>query len=265
MSGKTDLSTSILPEGNWKLVWHDEFEGTELDTSKWDYRLHLMQQRHKTLVDDAARVEGGKLYLDLVERDGEFYSSHLQTGENYMDRPGEAYNKFRWPIAQFKEPKFLHKFGYYECRCKLPTQPGWWAAFWLQSPTIGSTLNSRESGVEVDIMENFTRDGIISHNNHWDGYGKDHKHCGSGPRQLTDTPDGFHTYGLLWEPDKYVYYVDGKETWRTAEAVSQREQFILVSTECMGYRDGETADEKLRKAVLPDAFIVDHVRVFDRK
>ena len=28
---------SLLPEGrNWKLVWADEFDGTELDRSKWD-------------------------------------------------------------------------------------------------------------------------------------------------------------------------------------------------------------------------------------
>ena len=31
---------SLLPEGKkWKMVWSDEFDGTELDTSKWDYRL----------------------------------------------------------------------------------------------------------------------------------------------------------------------------------------------------------------------------------
>ena len=30
---------SLLPEGyNWELVWGDEFDGTELDESKWMYR-----------------------------------------------------------------------------------------------------------------------------------------------------------------------------------------------------------------------------------
>lgn len=89
----------------------------------------------------------------------------------------------------------MHKYGFYEIRCKLPEQPGWWAAFWLQSPCIGSTLNPEESGVEVDIMENFTRDGIVSHNNHWNGYGADHKSAGSGERKLKETPDGFHVFG----------------------------------------------------------------------
>ena len=29
---------SYLPDGDWDLVWADEFDGTELDTSKWCYR-----------------------------------------------------------------------------------------------------------------------------------------------------------------------------------------------------------------------------------
>ncbi|MDD3927780.1 MAG: glycoside hydrolase family 16 protein [bacterium] len=256
---------SLLPTGkSWKLVWNDEFDGETLDRSKWDFRLHIMQQRHKTFVDDAAELDGkGNLLLKLYEKDGHFYSSHLQTGSNYMDRPGGTYGKFKWPIAKIETPKSMHKYGYYEIRCKLPTQPGWWAAFWLQSPTIGATLDPAESGVEVDIMENFTRDGIVLHNNHWNGYSSDHASAQSGPRKLEDTPDGFHVFGLDWSRNGYVYYIDGKESWRVNEPVSHREQFILVSTECMGYRDGDSPSAELKKAVLPDYFIVDYVRVFD--
>ncbi len=167
---------SQLPAGRkWKLAWHDEFNGTELDTGKWDYRLHLIQVRHNTWTTEGAELDGnGNLLLKLYEKDGHFYSSHLQTGRNYLDRPGDQYgdSRFVWPIAEMEPPKFVHKFGYYELRCKLPAQKGWWAAFWLQSPEIGSTLNPAESGVEIDIMENFSRDGIISHNIHWNGYGK---------------------------------------------------------------------------------------------
>ena len=31
---------SYLPADKvWKLIWHDEFDGTKLDRTKWDYRL----------------------------------------------------------------------------------------------------------------------------------------------------------------------------------------------------------------------------------
>ena len=268
---------SLLPAGKkWKLVWHDEFDGTELDMSKWSYRLHLMQKRQMTFTDQGASLDGkGNLVLSLIEKDGHYYSTQLQTGENFLDRPGVEFeeNGFRWPIAKFSKPKFMHKFGYYEIRCKLQTQEGWWSAFWLQSPVIGSTPNPEECGVEVDIMESFRRDNTISHNNHWNGYSGDYQWTGSGDIPLEETPDGYHTFGLDWSPDGYVYYVDGKETWRCPGPVSHREQFILVTTECMGYRwlhpltgepdKSDFPDPLLQQAVLPDAFIVDYVRVYD--
>ncbi len=261
---------SLLPEGySWKLVWHDEFDGTELDRTKWDFRLHLMQKRHHTFTDEGAVLDGkGNLLLTLVKKDGQFYSPHLQTGENFMDRPVEGsdgnYSKeFTWPIAKLKEPKFLHRYGYYEIRCKFQQQPGWWSAFWLQSPIIGCCLDPGLAGVELDIMENFTRDGVISHNQHWNGYGVQHESSGSGNMQTEETPDGYHRFGLHWRPDGYDYYVDGKKTWHSDGPVSHVPQFILVSTECMGYRNGDQPSEELAAVTADDAFVVDYVRVFD--
>jgi len=257
---------SQLPPGKkWKLVWNDEFDGTKLDTTKWDFRMHIMHNRFETYTDQGAELDGkGNLLLKLIEKDGQYYSSQLQTGSNFMDRPGSAYSgsKLTWPIADQKTPKFLHRYGYYEIRCKFQEQAGWWSAFWLQSPVIGSTLDPLDSGVELDIMENFTRDGIFSHNIHWNGYGNDHKSAGSGSRKAEPTDDGFHTFGLDWSPTSYVFYVDGKESWSVSGPVSHREEFILVSTECMGYRRGGPAPE-LKKVRLPDYFVVDYVRVFD--
>ncbi len=265
-----DHAESLLPEGySWKLVWHDEFDGTELDRTKWDFRLHLMQKRHYTFTDEGAVLDGkGNLLLTLVKKDGQFYSPHLQTGENFMDRPVEGsdgnYSKeFTWPIAKLKEPKFLHRYGYYEIRCKFQQQPGWWSAFWLQSPIIGCCLDPGLAGVELDIMENFTRDGVISHNQHWNGYGVQHESSGSGNMQTEETPDGYHRFGLHWRPDGYDYYVDGKKTWHSDGPVSHVPQFILVSTECMGYRNGDQPSEELAAVTADDAFVVDYVRVFD--
>jgi len=267
LSLKPGHAKSLLPAGkSWKLVWHDEFDGDKLDESKWGYRLHLMQRRHETFSDGGAFLDGkGNLILPLIEKDGQFFSPHLQTGSNYMDKPpvGGSYGKFVWPVAKLDEQKFLHKYGYYECRCKLQSQDGWWSAFWLQSPTIGSSLDPKSSGVEVDIMECFTSKGLVSHNNHWDGYGPDHKHAGSGDIKPKETADGFHVFGLDWSEDGYVYYIDGEESWRVSGPVSDREQFILISTECMGYREGDKPSEALKKAKLPDCFTVDYVRVYD--
>jgi beta-glucanase (GH16 family) len=261
------LVDSQLPPGKkWRLAWSDEFNGTELDRTKWDYRLHIMHTRFETWTDDAASLDGkGNLLLKVYEKDGNYYSSQLQTGSNYMDLPGSPYGKsrFTWPIGKIAPPKFMHKYGYYEIRCQLPKQVGYWAAFWLQSPNIGSTLDPRTSGVEIDIMENFTRDGVISHNIHWNGYGADHQSKGSGPVRWPELSEGFHTFGVDWNAKEYVFYTDGKVTWRVAGPISDREEFILISTECNGYRKGGPSPE-LKKARLPDSFVVDYVRVFDQ-
>jgi len=180
---------------------------------------------------------------------------------NFMDRPGLKFGKFTWPIAKLEKPKFAHTYGYYEIRCKLQTQPGWWSAFWLQSPTIGSSLDPARAGVELDIMENFSRDGVCSHNVHWGGYSANHQGAGSGPRKVS--PKDFHVFGMDWSRDGYTFYIDGKKSWHLDGPVSDTEQFILVSTECLGYRSGNKPHKDLKKSVLPDYFIVDYVRVFD--
>ncbi len=259
-------AASLLPEEkDWKLVWNDEFDGETLDETKWSYRLHLMGMRHETFCDDAVYLDNeSNLVFKVIEKGGEFCSSQLQTGENYIDRPSKKNNfgKFTWPIAKLSTPKFMHKFGYYECRCKLQKKKGWWSAFWLQSPMPGSTLNPALSGVEVDIMESFDP-GEVVHNIHWNGYGEDHLNAGREAYKLTDTDDGYHIFGLLWNKDGYKFYVDGVEEWNVPGPVSETEQFIIISTECKGYRAVERKKDEEWAECVDDEFVVDYIRVYD--
>ena len=41
---------SWLPEGNWEMVFADEFDGTELDRSTWDYRMSMMQKQRPAII-----------------------------------------------------------------------------------------------------------------------------------------------------------------------------------------------------------------------
>ncbi len=278
---------SILPEGQWELVWNDEFDGMELDRTKWDTRLYMMGKRAEHFVEDAYELDGNShLLLKIIERDGKYCTTQLQTGYNFMDLPGVRFNPsetetilkksetecyFTWPIGEIKNPKFMHKYGYYECRCKMQEKEGWWSAFWLQSPIIGSTLNPEISGVEVDIMEQFWRtkyepNHIITHNNHWNGYGSQHESTGAFQVKLKKTADGYHTFGLEWTEKYYRYYVDGEMTWevKAPYPISQIEQFILLSTEAVGYRNSTWEQWEDLKTVTGDVFAVDYVRVFDK-
>ena len=111
-------------------------------------------------------------------------------------------------------------------------------------------------GTEIDIYEKPWLDDRVQHTLHWDGYGKDHKSEGHVAK-VPGVMDGWHTFGLWWKPDENIFYVDGKETWRTKKAVSQVPEYIKLSDEI-----GDWAGD-IKKAKLPDQFLVDYVRVYD--
>ena len=91
----------------------------------------------------------------------------------------------------------------------------------------------------------------------WDGYGKEHRSAGKVSR-VQNLMESFHDYSLLWTPTEYVFYVDGKETWRTkAGGVCQVLLYIKLSDEV-----GDWAGD-IKKVKLPDEFLVDYVRVYD--
>lgn len=261
---------SLLPDGNFKLVWSDEFDGTELDRSKWDYRLSMMGKRHPAWTDKGVHLDGqGNVVFELLEENGIPVSAQLQTGHNFMDEPvlqtTFGNDHLQWNIGKLKENLYTHTYGYYECRCRLMKHPeAWWAAFWMQSPIIGATLDPAESGTELDIMEYFAVGEIASHNAFTGGYGQDCKNKHVGGIKGLD-PDEFHRFGMLWDENGYTFYIDGVEDGHISEYVSKRPEFILISTEVKGYRykDHQPVKEAF-DFIGKDTFVVDYVRVFDR-
>ncbi len=271
---------SLLPEGNWKLVWADEFDGEKggkPDPAKWLYRTKFWGYDSKTYIkEEGVELDGNSnLLFKLIEKDGNYFSTQLQTSTNafdYLIRDG-AYEenpwaeKPFWPLEKLPKPTFMHRYGYYEVRCRIQKQPGWWSAFWLQSPSIGTTADGKYSGIECDIFECFhgqikkVTSGLIR-----GGYATELQEIARIRYFPEDTShDVFHRFGVEWNEEGYVFYCDGKETARTTEAVSNIEQFILLTTECRGYRSANAKPcDELKNAELPDDFVVDYVRVFDK-
>ena len=279
-----DHEPSLLPDGNWKLVWADEFDGNELDTSKWGFRLNFWGKPFPAYTDQGIVVKDGCVELHRTERDGCYVSPQLQTGSNSFDIPlGGDENPWNqdkiWRMGELSPAKFEHRYGYYECRCKFQREPDvMWSSFWLQSSSIGTRHDAAWCGVESDIMEHFFPEKASS-GNIYGGYGKQFKEDGRVKYDLEPTEDGFHRFGLLWTESEYVFYCDGKEVSRCNEAVSQVPEFILLTTEVRGYRNntplkvGEHSTnyrsirvgtiERVSDNFTDDAFIVDYVRVYD--
>ncbi len=276
---------SFLPEDSqWTLVWADEFDGTELDRTKWDFRLNFWGERFDAYTDKGIVLDGNShIELHRTEIDGKYVSPQLQTGANSFDhitanRENPWGQDGIWPLEPLKEPKFVHRFGYYECRCKFQKDPDtMWAAFWTQSPTIGARFEPEWCGIESDIMEHFQK-GKATTGNIMGGYGMQCSNEGRVTYNLEETEGGWHYFGMDWREDGYVFYCDGKEVSRCNSHVSQVPQFILLTTEIQGYRSVKSGETTLlgvggtvdvppfviKDKFEDDAFIVDFVRVFDR-
>jgi len=265
---------SLLPAGRkFRLAWADEFDGDRLDASVWSYRTNFWGRPANWFAhpsDNTVEVKDGLLHMKVAKRpDGQFVSPQLQTGEILWDYPDNGNtNKFWW-IGKREPPKFQHRYGYWECRAKLQRKLGWWSAFWMQSENIGTTLDPTDSGAEIDMMESFKPGRIAPHNVFACGYGADQRRVQVGGDWNKIIPDweGWHYFGVLWNKDGYVFYVDGKEDGRVTENISHRPHFMYLTTECQFYRQNRMtgkASPELEAAVASgDEFIVDHVRVWD--
>lgn len=232
-----NATTAEIPVKGYQLVWADEFDGTALDSTKWDHRA-LGPRRNAENSRECATLDGkGHLLLTTKRKGGKYLTAMIST-----------------------QGKFEATRGYFECRAQLQRQAGHWSAFWLQSPTVGKEIGKpEESGVEVDVFEYLRKDGdMVRHNLHWDGYREHHKTTG-GKGKASGLSQGWHTFGVLWTEKEYVFYVDGKATWRSNKPVSRRGQYIILSLEV-----GPWAG-KIIPAKLPDSLVVDHVRVYQKK
>ena len=274
-------AASLLPpEKKWKLVWNDEFDGKEVDKTKWMCRECFWGYDMPALAHDFEGVEmtGETMKLHLVRKGNDFTSPQLQTGSLTFDLPRDT-SGF-WLFGKRKKPLFMKKYGYFEIRCRQPKYPGWHSAFWFQAPAIGAHPDPAYAGIETDIMENYQQHtkGKIVGGNGWSGYGKDS--CWFDHFEWTheETADGWHNYGCDWSPDGYVFYCDGKKVGEQNFPVSHVPEFVLVTTEPGGYRKvgpdgGLTAgrktkewgkpDPRLFEVKLPDFFEIDYVRVYD--
>lgn len=223
-------------ELGYTLCWEDNFDGNQLDTTKWKVR-GIGKRRLDWVTREAVKVEDG--YLKLLA---------LKKGDTLMSG------------AVGTQGLFMAKYGFFECRAQLQKSPGVWGAFWIQSTGISQGEDPAVYGAEIDIMEFFKKLGtdIVSHNVHW-AYGPRQQSTRGMQSYLKGVSEGFHLFALEWLPDKYIFYIDGLKFYEVNKGISNIEEYLILSMEYPGN------PEEIAKTVFPDAFIVDYVKVYQKK
>ncbi len=223
----------------YQLVWQDEFDGTQIDSTKWDFRQNGTQRFNGFVSNKTISLNGqGQLAIKVLKERDKYYIGQLSTQHTY-----------------------LPTYGYFECRAKMLGQVGPHTSFWMQSPTIAeATDNPAANGAEMDVFEyHRSSAGQIYHNIYWNGYNpQTMKNSGTLVR-TRNIGDGFHTFGMEWTSEGYVFFIDGYETWRTNQGISQRSEYMILSTELNGF-GGDPS-----KSIFPDSAVFDYVRVYQKK
>src|SRR6266446_6810949 len=115
----------------WKLVWRDEFDGKDIDRTKWDFDTGNGFFNY----DANMWISGwgnGELQYYTREPDNAF----VKDGTLHIKAIKESHNGCGYTSAKLKTRKrdgstlFAMKYGKVEFRAKLPTGKGIWPAVW---------------------------------------------------------------------------------------------------------------------------------------
>lgn len=222
-------------ENGYKLVWQDDFNGTKLDTTKWQIR-GTGPRRIGYNDPSMVKVENGNLLLMYDIIGDSILASAVGTGNTY-----------------------LTTYGYFECRAKLQKGIGPWAAFWIQSSQISKGEDPGKFGTEMDIFEYFKGLGkdTLTHCLHW-AYGPNQKSCGQLVSHLEGLSEGYHTFSLEWTPEKYSFFIDGLKYNEQTIGISHIDEYMILSMEIPSQL------EAIKNACAPDTFLVDYVKVYQK-
>ncbi len=235
---------TLYVEGEaYDVTFEDEFEGTELDSTKWERCPEWKRQDLNCYWNnDCSVLNGdGKLTITSEYRDGNYYMGGIRS-----------------------KGKFEQAYGYFEVRCTLNTVPGYWVAFWLMGRNVGNVDNSGVDGTEIDVMESAYFGKAVNHALHWDGYDEHHKSTGKETMNSNVYDGEYHTFSLLWTEREYIFYIDGAECWRTeakeAGGVCKAPLYMKFTAET-----GSWTASSLDTSKFPTAVYVDYVKVYERK
>ncbi len=239
-----DVPPPPIP-GAWHSIFRDEFEDDTLapvwHTAQWWDRTVTVVGGGELQAYAPSGVSAGDGMLHLTAREDPRYgvpyvSGMVMTGGNDSDA---------------NEPRFNFLYGYMEVRAKLPPGQGMWPAIWMMPASYD------DDNGEMDVLEVVGKDPREANFSL-------HRH-GAGDTDDWVGPDfsqGFHTFGVDWQPDHVAWYVDGVERARmTDRSLICPEAMYPILNLAIGGDWGGPPDAS---TVFPATMDVDYVRIWQQ-
>ncbi len=255
--GLTIFDLPTTPRGQeldltgYSIAFEDDFNGTELDTDAWEYRANG-PRRGGYNAESQVKVENGNLII---------------SGEYLTDG---AYGE-GWYTGMIKL-KERYCRGYFEIKCKVNADSGFWSAFWIQAdhPYEAQYSKGGVGGAEIDIFESMSYDRLVGKNSvaqtiHCagvDGVQEGYQSERLGDFYGNNIYEEYNTYGLEWTEDEYIFYINGVETRRSSfgNGVSGVEEDVIVSLEI----PDEAKLAELDKETYQTEYIIDYVKIYQK-
>lgn len=255
------------PTGKWVKVWADEFDGKDLDYSKWakeenNYGGGNNERQAYRMDGKYCTVSEGILNLNV------FRDAHTT-----VDGKNQPYSSAR--IRTRKRAEW--QYGRFEIRAKMPAGQGIWPAVWML-PT-DSKYGTWAACGEIDIIE--SRGSAVHETTgalHFGGPWPRNKYVAHSYKfPEKNAAEDFHIYAVEWSADEIKWFVDGelcqtrtKEEWFTEAAKDDpsapfNQAFHLIINVAVDGRFFEGTDQRsdlLPADSFPQTLQVDYVRVF---
>lgn len=245
------------PPGNscsWQLTFKDDFD--TMDQTKWS-TVWPQYYNGKINLDGRVRRKGYSLdsNVQAAVYDPDANSNVLAIRTAREDTivswlNNAVYNYTSGVLTS--ETKFSQQYGYFEARAKLPSTRGSAPAFWL----MDFATNPAQ---EIDVVEvpGLQRGKEVVQNVHWEKNENPHYH----PLSDGDSGSKYRTYGVLWEPKRIVWYIDGKEVFRSTVGSPSTSLSLVLSNEVDG-GPGNTFYDDLTQGTYPLLSSFDYVKVW---
>lgn len=261
----------------WKPVFADEF--TTLDETKW----HVLEGRGsaRDAVSTSATHPGesGSGFLTLKTYTVDHNGSGTAGGYEHFSGGIVGDGNDRLPHGLFSA-----SWGYLEGRIKFENQSGTSSDMWTlgsqgyrpwdetsgSAPETGfeHTNNSSNGACSLTTECNTLPVGILGPDGYDEGYQS------SGERVKNPHPGGtpslqgnFHTYGLLWSPEGWRFYIDGIQVFETSEMITERPAFLLMTQQHSsdGFKGPYPASGTYGDlATSTNRTVVDYIKVWQR-